>query len=95
MRRETMDQEEGPRHAGAGDHFVVSVRTATFVVSTVMAGAIEATLERWPRRTWVTFVDLSGSRIRVRAQEVAFIVQSTAEQRALDRQFHQALAGES
>lgn len=95
MRQFTMDHEDGPLRDGAGDHFVVSARMATFVVSTVMARAIEATLNQWPRRTWVTFVDLSGSRVRLRAQEIDFIVQSTAEQRALDRQFRQALTGES
>lgn len=95
MRQFTMDHEDGSLRDSAGDHFIVSARMATFVVSTVMARAIEATLNQWPRRTWVTFVDLSGSRVRLRAQEIAFIVQSTAEQRALDRQFRQALTGES
>ena len=94
MRRITMDQDEERLRAGAGDHFIVSARTATFVVSTVMARAIEATLDQWPRRTWVTFVDLNGSRIRLRTQEIAFVVQSTAEQRAFDRRLREAINGE-
>jgi hypothetical protein len=94
MRRITMDHEEDRLRQGAGDHFMVATQTATFVVSTVMARAIEATIDRWPRRTWVTFVDLSGSRIRLRVREIDFIVQSTAEQRAFDRRLRQTINGE-
>ena len=94
MRRITMDLEEAPLRDGAGDHFIVAAQMATFVISTVMARAVEAALDRWPRPTWVTFVDLSGSRVRLRAQDIRFIVQSTAEQRAFDRRLRQAIAGE-
>lgn len=77
----------------AGDFFVVTGTDFSAVVSTTMARHIEACLEKpWAR--WVTFVDRSGSRFRVRARQIQSIFQSTTEQRQMDREFYRALHNE-
>jgi hypothetical protein len=73
---------------GPGDYFIVSTTDGFFYVSTAMARAIETALDRrWPRARWVTFVDLSGSRLRIRASTILGLFQSTAAQRAAMRSF--------
>ena len=76
--------DEAPRPT-AGDYFVVSGENWSWQVSTEMARHIEACLDAEPRPVWVKFVDLAGSRIRVRAGLIEYICQSTHEQRATDR----------
>ena len=81
---------------GPGDYFIVNTKDQWFYVSTPMARAIEAALDRvWFRARWVTFVDLSGSRIRLRASKILGLLQSTAEQRAAMRTFDRERHGES
>lgn len=75
----------------AGDYFIVSGDCSTWYVSTVMARHIEAVLDAEPRALWVKFVDLAGSRVRIRIRQIEYICQSTAEQRAGDREFSRAL----
>jgi hypothetical protein len=48
--------------------------------------------ETQPR--WVSFVDLKGSRLRVRTRDINYIGQCTAEQRAADRAFNRSLSQE-
>lgn len=91
LRRDEGD--EALRHEYA-DHFVLSARSACWVVSALMARHVEACLDRWPPRRWIVFVDLSGSRIRIRREEIEYVVQSTAEQRARDRAFARAMRRE-
>ena len=55
---------------------------------------IESELQRWPRRTWITFVDLNGSRVRVRSRLILQITQCSVEQRAVDRAFIRGLRQE-
>ena len=78
----------------AGDYFIVSGDSGTWLVSTVMARHIESVLDARPRSRWVTFVDLAGSRVRLRSRQIDFVCQSTMEQRAMDRQFSRALSRE-
>jgi hypothetical protein len=78
----------------AGDYFIVSGGDCTWYVSTDMARFIEGALDAVLRPRWVKFVDLAGSRVRLRTGQIAFICQCTAEQRALERQFSRALARE-
>ena len=86
-------REKEPVAVAAGNFFVVTGTDFSAVVSTAMARHIEACLEKpWAR--WVTFVDRSGSRFRVRARQIQSIVQSTAEQRLMDRAFFRALQNE-
>lgn len=78
----------------AGDYFVLSAECGSWVVSTMMVRAIESALDAWPAPRWIRFVDLSGSRVRVRASTLHYIVQSTAEQRAFDRRLSRAVREE-
>ena len=86
--------ENGAERPGPGDYFVVSGESFTWYVSTAMAKAIEARLDAKPRPRWVTFVDLTGSRVRLRARQIEYICQRTAEQRAAERAFFRSLKRE-
>jgi hypothetical protein len=70
-------EEESPRPIGV-DHFVVNARSETWYVSTEMARHIEACLDVEHRHVWISFVDLSGARVRVRSREVEYLAQSTS-----------------
>jgi hypothetical protein len=87
------EEQEAPRPIGV-DHFVVSAKSATWYVSTKMARHIEACLEVEHRQAWISFVDLSGARVRLRSLEVEYLAQSTADQRAAERAFHRTLSRE-
>lgn len=91
MSRLRQEQEQdAPRPIGV-DHFVVSAKSATWYVSTEMARHIEACLEVEHHQAWISFVDLSGARVRLRSLEVEYVAQSTAGQRAAERAFHRTL----
>jgi hypothetical protein len=88
--QDTTRRSEEPERVppGAGDYFIIECGdTAWYYVSTVMARAIEGRLDRWLRPRWITFVDLTGARIRIRAGEITSIVQSTPTMRADSRAF--------
>jgi len=85
------EKNEEPRPAGA-DCFVLSARSATWYLSTAMARHVEQCLDG--QAIWLSFVDLNGSRVRLRTREVEYLHQSTAEQRAADRRFHRAMSRE-
>ena len=76
------------------DYFLVVAHFEEWYVSRVMAQAIEASLNQTPAPQWVTFVDFTGARVRVRKRLVEYIYQCTAEQRALARAFHRARKAE-
>jgi len=94
MQRMEEQSEEEPVRPRAADHFVVVADDCAWFVSTEMARFIEACLEADPPPRWVKFVDLTGSRVRVRARLIDAIHQSTADQRAAERAFHRALERE-
>ena len=71
------------------EYHLVVMRECCHPVTTVMARHIERQLERWPRPRWVTFVDLSGARIRVRAGAIEGLEHSTPETRELWRRFRE------
>jgi hypothetical protein len=87
-------RKDSPDRRGPGDYFVVSGESYSWYVSTAMAKAIAADLDAKPRPRWVTFVDLAGSRVRVRTRQIEYIHQCTAEQRSRERAFHQSLKRE-
>jgi hypothetical protein len=76
------------------DYLVVETRSAFWYVSREMAKAIEASLDAKREPEWVTFVDLTGARVRLRAGVIEGIFQCTAEQRELERAFHRARQAE-
>jgi len=87
------EEQKAPRPIGV-DHFVVSAKSATWYVSTEMARHIEACLEVEHHQAWISFVDLSGARVRLRSLAVEYLAQSTADQRAAERVFHRRLSRE-
>jgi len=74
--------EEVQWHPG---YHVVVTRQCNYVVSTVMARHIERELDRWPRPRWITFVDVSGARVKVLARLIEGFEQSSVETRELWR----------
>jgi hypothetical protein len=87
-------EEESPPEAGAADYFVVVGEFCTWYVSTPMARFIEECLDARKPPKWVKFVDLIGSRIRLRTRQIEFIAQCTAEQREVERAFFRAIRRE-
>ena len=72
------------------DYFLVVTHDEVWPVSREMAMAVEATLREVPTPQWVTFVDVTGARLRMRTRLIHCVRQSTAEQRALNRAFWRA-----
>jgi hypothetical protein len=70
-----------------GDYFVLSTREANWYLSPAMAQVVERELVRAGPDEWVTFVDLTGARIRVRAGLVQYLAQCYTENRAEERRF--------
>ena len=92
----SLREESGPEavEPDAGDYFIVSGDCGTWLVSTEMARFIESILDARPRARWVKFVDLAGSRVRLRTRQIEYICQCSAEQRASRREFSRALTRE-
>lgn len=78
---------EGSRSDALGDFFVVSTEWDTWCVSTDMARHIDACLDADPLPRWVMFVDVTGARVRVRADSIESLSQRSVEQRAVGRRF--------
>jgi hypothetical protein len=87
--REQTRQPEPP-----ADYFVIEASSMLWFVSREMAAAVEATLLETPSPRWVSFVDLTGARVRLRTRLVEVISQSTAEQRAIARAISRARRAE-
>jgi hypothetical protein len=89
-------EESGPEETkpDAGDYFVVDARCNNWYVSTAMARFIEAVLDAEVRALWISFVDLTGARVRVRTGEINAIYQCTVGQRAKEREFNRTLGRE-
>jgi len=76
------------------DFFWVETSSMCWFVSREMARAVEMTLTRKLLPRWVTFVDLTGARVRVRTRLIEVVSQSTAEQRVMARAFQRARSAE-
>jgi hypothetical protein len=70
-----------------GDFFVVSTEWDNWCVSTEMARHIDQTLDADPLPRWITFVDLTGARVRVKANSIESLTQRSEQQRAITRTF--------
>ena len=77
--------DEDPEY---GDFVVVSGVFGSACVTYAVAAEIERVLDSGV--PWVVFHDRVGSRIRVRAEDVRCLAESTAEQRAADRELDRA-----
>lgn len=78
-----------------GEYFVVDSYAGEWIVSRVMAQFIEGVLDAWPRSRWIRFVDITGARVRVRAELIRSLRQSSAEIRGEWRRFKQERQKES
>lgn len=78
------------------DYFIVhgTGYRHTWFVSRHIALGLEQSMDKVPTPEWVTFVDLTGARIRFRTQLITCVTQCTAEQRALAREFERAREAE-
>ena len=84
---ESPERREPQSEDAAAHFFVVSTEGEWWYVSTAMARFVEECLDQSDEPEWVKFVDVHGSRIRVRADEILSVVQSSPEQRAAYREF--------
>jgi hypothetical protein len=82
--------EEAPEEPQYGDFYVVVGEFGYFYVTVDVARRIQAALDRWLTPKWIVFPDRVGSLIRVRTRHIRSLVESTAEQRAADRQLDRA-----
>jgi hypothetical protein len=92
--RRLQEPLEEPARPVAGDYFVVGGDCGVWYVSTAMARAIDSSLAAVPQPGWVTFVDLTGARIRLRTRQIDYLCQCTADQRTAERAFFRSLKQE-
>jgi hypothetical protein len=71
------------------DHHIVVTTQFSYIVSPVMARHIERELDRRRRPTWITFVDVSGARVRIRSSVIEGVEQSSLETRDLWRRWRE------
>lgn len=79
----------------APEYFVVSGSFGSLLVSRAEAHALRMQLQRWIVPRWVLVRDLSGSEIWLPSRHICLIGESTAPQRAYDRQMRRMLDEES
>lgn len=87
--REYLEEEPDEEHA-SGDYWVIYGEAGMFYVGAETAAEVARRLARWWSARWITFVDISGSRVRLRGREVQAVYESTQLQRTRDRAFHRA-----
>lgn len=83
-------EEPGERPLPAGDYWIVYGDGIYVYVTAETAVRVARSLERWWTPRWITFVDLTGSRIRVRTSTLQGVLECTALQRAATREFERA-----
>ncbi len=87
MERARNESRPVGRPMSLGDFFVVSTEWDNWCVSTEMARHIDACLDAEPIPPWITFVDVTGARVRVRADRIESLTQRSVEQRGVSRVF--------
>ena len=73
------------------NYFLVCAECGHWSVSAAMARAIEQQLNRWLVPRWVTFVDVTGARIRIRTRDVRSVSQCYVEHRSAERTLRRLL----
>jgi hypothetical protein len=76
------------------NYFLICAECGHWSVSATMARAVEQQLNRWLVPRWISFVDVTGARIRIRADQVRSVSQSYTETRAAGRSFRRWLEEE-
>jgi hypothetical protein len=93
---QTKQRPEEPRDPEVPlDYFIVATSLMEWYVSREIAAFIDECLEETPAPRWVTFVDLTGARVRVRARLLQYVAQCTVDQRALARAMQRAMNREA
>ena len=69
------------------DYWVIETPWNSYLVSPVMARVVQQAINRWPRRRWVSIVDLAGARLFLRTSTIVTLEQSSADTRAIWRDF--------
>jgi hypothetical protein len=69
------------------DYCVLKSALGDWMISRRMAEFVETELDRWPRRRWISFVDVTGARVRMRAELIRGLRQSSMEIRSEWRRF--------
>src|SRR2546429_8774193 len=69
------------------EYFVLESYAGDGMISLRMAEFVESELDRWPRRRWICFVDLLGARVRLRAELIKALRQSSLAIRGEWRRF--------
>ena len=87
MERARNESRPVGRPMSLGDYFVVSTEWDNWCVSTEMARHIDACLDADPASPWITFVDVTGARVRLRADRIESLTQRSIEQRGVSRTF--------
>ena len=83
------------RQPVSADHyFEVGTDRGCWWVSVAMARFIESCLDAEPVPEWVAFVDLHGSRVRLRTKEIRSLSELSPDQRAAGRSFERRLQRE-
>jgi hypothetical protein len=72
------------------DYFMIGCRGMSLAVTRETAVEVERWLDHQPPPRWVVFNDLAGSRHRILTEYIYRITESTAAQRAADREFDRA-----
>jgi hypothetical protein len=85
VKRKEEPREERPE---AGDFYVVASQLGTWYVTSETAAHIGRMLDRRRKPRWLKFVDVSGSRVWLKARKVESVYESTGAVRARDREFH-------
>ena len=83
-------EEEPP----APEYFVVSGPFGALTVSRDEARAVLRQLRRWIRPRWIRVRDLSGSEIWIPSKLIGVVSESTAAQRAYDRELRRRVERE-
>lgn len=81
---------EPPEPERADDFYEIESFCNTFAVSRGTALEIQRQLDQVPSPRWVAFTDLVGASHRVLVRLIYRISESTAAQRAAEREFHRA-----
>lgn len=91
MATSMMDEFKQGRGRGPPEEFfvVLAGRFGVLVSPETAAEVMRKVTRRFPPR-WLAFVDLDGSRVRVRTSLVGQVVESTALQRQRQREFERA-----
>ncbi len=67
------------------EYWMVETPFTCYSVSTPIARVIQRELGRWPRRRWISFVDISGARVLLQANWILSLEQSSPDIRAMWR----------